>query len=222
MKLQHLRLGPVPLLGLLTLVLAAGLAWMWVDEHARPRNISWVAPKALAPDLKVPVNSEAGPGAVANPNAYAVITARPIFAPDRRPPPPPAPPPPPDPLANVQVYGIFSGTTAGILVRVDGKVHRIKINEKIGPWTLNSIDGREIVFAQGEQKRTLRLAYARIDAPKPKPTVVIAPPVPPMSPAPTSERAAAIQQNAEERSREVLRRRNAQRAANGQPPIVLP
>lgn len=216
MNFGPVRFGPLRFLLLLILLLAGGLAWMWFDQHAQLRNLAWVAPKALPPDIKVP----AGPpkaGAVADEaSLYAAVLDRPLFAPDRRPPPPPAPPappPPPDPLANIQIHGIFSGANAGILARVDGKLRRIKINETIGPWTLKSIDGRDVTFAQGEENRKLRLAYARLDAPIPQAAAAKAP----AAPAPS---AVSVSQQAQDEVRERLQRRNALRASRGLPPLT--
>lgn len=218
MSRPSLRLGPLPLLALLSLLLAAALTWMWFDEHAKPRNLSWAAPKPLAPDIKVPVNPGQGAAAAAKPDTFAVILERPLFAPDRRPPPPPAPTPPPDPFANIQISGIFSGANAGILASVDGKTRRVKINETVGAWTLKSIDGRNITFTQGAESRQLRLAYARIDTPAPKPT-----PVPTAMggpPGPQPAPAAGAPQNGQDEMRDRLRRRNELRATRGLPPIT--
>lgn len=214
-----MRFGPVRLLLLLTLLLSGGLAWMWFDENAKMRNLAWVAPKALPPDIKALASPPpAGPTAGST-APFAVILERPLFAPDRRPPPPPAPPPPPDPLANIRIHGIFSGANAGILARVDGKLRRIKINETIGPWTLKSIDGRDITFGQGEENRQLRLAYARLDTPAPQAPAVPAP-VAPASATPgqaPASPAAGAPPNQQDEARENIRRRNEIRAARGLP-----
>jgi len=194
------RVGPLRLLVLLNLLLAAGLAWLWVDEHAVLRSLAWVAPKALSPDITLPANSSGA----ADLAQFAVILERPLFAPDRRQPPPPAPPappPPPDPLANIQISGIFTGDNAGILARVEGKLRRIKLNEAIGPWTLKSIDDRDILFSQGDQDRKLRLNYAKIAPPG-------APQAMPGAP-----------QNTQDEARERLKRRNELRVSRGLPPI---
>lgn len=204
------------LLLVLILLLAGGLAWLWVDQQGQWRNLAWSPPKALPPDIKVPAR---GPQASGPAGAeIAAILARPLFAPDRRPPPPPAPPaaaPPPDPLANIQIQGIFSGKNAGILARVDGKVRRIKINDSVGPWTLKSIEGRDVTFGQGDEKRQLRLAYARLDAPIPKAVDANARP----APAPVAG-AVGVPQRAQDEARERLKRRNELRASRGLPPVT--
>ena len=220
MRKATLRPGPLQLLGLLTLLLALGLAWMWVDQRGEWRNLTWVAPKPLAPDIKVPASGGQTSAAAVNPDAFAVILDRPVFAPDRRPPPPPAPAPPPDPLANIQIHGIFSGVNAGILARVDGKVRRVKINETVGPWTLKSIDGREVTFTQGEENRQLRLAYARLETPAPQaPQSDTTKANPASAPSPVAASGGFLQK-AEDETRERLKRRNELRASRGLPPLT--
>lgn len=216
-----MRLGPVRLLLLLIVLLAAGLAWLWVDQHGQWRNLAWTAPKAILPELKVPFG-EVQANAPA-PAQFASLLERPLFAPDRRPPPPPPPPappvaaPPPDPLANIQIQGIFSGENAGILARVDGKVRRIKLNEAVGPWTLKSVDGRDVTFGQGEENRKLRLDYARLDTVAPK---AAAPAPADGAPASPAAGVAGLPQNLQDEARERLRRRNEIRAARGLPLVT--
>jgi hypothetical protein len=224
MSFSPLRFGPLRFLLLLTLLAAAGLAWMWFDEHVQLRGPTWVAPKAIAPDIKVPVNPQAAGTTASDPVRFAAILERPLFAPDRRPPPPPpppTPPPPPDPFATVQIQGIFSGTQSGILARVDGKSRRVKINETIGNWTLKSIDGRDATFTQGDETRKLRLAYAKLDAPTP-PAVKASPPPAPTAAAPTTMPAGAanLPRTPQDEGREILRRRNELRTSRGLPPIT--
>ena len=220
MSFGPVRFGPLRLLLLLILLLTGGLAWMWFDQHAQLRNLTWVPPKALPPDIKVPPGPPQAGSVAGGASLFATILERPLFAPDRRPPPPPpppTPPPPPDPLANIQIQGIFSGANAGILARVEGKMRRVKINETIGPWTLKSIDGRDVTFGQGDEKRQLRLAYARLDAPIPQAAAVNAPPASAPAPVPG---AANLPQKAQDEVRERLKRRNELRASRGLPPLT--
>lgn len=222
MSLHPARIGPLRLLLILTLLLAGGLAFMWFDRQAHLRNLAWVAPKALPPDVKVPVGPPKA-GAVASEAAlFAAIIERPLFAPDRRPPPPPpppTPPPPPDPLANIQIQGIFSGENAGIIASIEGKTRRVKINESVGSWVLKNIADREVTFVQGDQNRKLRMAYARLDAPAPQAPAASAkpPPVPGPPPMPV---ATNLPQREQDAVRERLRRRNELRASRGLPPLT--
>lgn len=218
-----MSLAPVRVLLLLTALLAGGLAWLWFDQTGAMRNVNWVAPAPLKPELgKTP-----GPppdAASSNPTRYLAMLERPLFAPDRRPPPPPAPPappaalPPPDPLANIQISGIFSGASPGIIAQVDGKLRRVKVNEAIGPWTLKSVEGRNVTFAQGSDSRQLRLLYSRLGPPVVQAAVTNAPTGQGPSGQPPS--AMAAQQNQQDEGRERLRRRNEIRAARGLPLIT--
>jgi hypothetical protein len=209
-----MRFDPVRFLLAVALLLAGWLAWNWFDEQAQLRPLAWVPPKPLVPDLKF-MTKDLQPGAsLVGGGPYTIILARPMFAPDRRPPPPPAPPPPPDPMASVQVRGIFSGENAGILASVDGKMRRIKINESIGSWTLKSINGRVISFAQGDTKRELSLAYAPLGVRSP--TVNATTPGQPL--ASTPQAASAFRTiNPQDEAREYQRRRNEALAARGLP-----
>ena len=214
-----MSLAPVRLLLLLTALLAGALAWLWFDQAGGLRNVGWVAPAPLKPELgKL---SSTPPNAVgSNPTQYLAMLERPLFAPDRRPPPPPAPPaapPPPDPLANIQISGIFSGASPGIIAQVDGKLRRVKVNDAIGPWTLKSIEGRNVTFAQGSESRQLRLLYSRLGPP----VVQAAAPNAPAAQLPVGQQAGAgtSAPNPQDEGRERLRRVNAIRVANGMLPL---
>lgn len=209
-----MRFTPIRLLLVLTLALSAALAWMWVDEHARPRDVTWVPPAPLAPGFAKSAASAAS-APRSNPAQYLTILERPVFAPDRRPPPAAAAAPPPDPMANIQLHAIFSGSVAGVIARVDGKLRRVKVNDTIGPWTLKSVDGREATFGQGEETRQVRLAYARLDT--------VTAPTTAATQAKTSAAPAAsmgLPQHVQDENRDRLRRRNEIRAARGLPPVT--
>ena len=148
---------------LVNLLLAGVLLWLWVDGEGKLRNVHWIAPAAVMPDfsqqLYVSVTRKGE-----DITSYVAILDRPLFSPTRRPPPPPAVvvAPPPDPLANVQVVGLFVGPAgAGIIARVDGRMRRLSLNEKIGDWTIQRIGGRDVTFVRGGENRTIRLASAR-------------------------------------------------------------
>ena len=101
------------------------------------------------------------------------------------------------------------------MARVDGKVRRIKIDETVGPWTLKSVDGRYVVFGQGDETRKLRLEYARLAPPVPQ-----AAPPPAGSPPAQGSGNAGTPQNVQDEARERLRRRNEARAARGLPLVT--
>jgi hypothetical protein len=218
-----MNIGPLHLLSVLSLGLALGLASLWVDPNAEPlpQNF-WTAPAPVSPEIANPTVALRTDPHGGNPDAYPAILARPMFAPDRRPPPPPAPPvvppppPPPDPFASVQITGLFTGPSGGVLARVEGKIRRVKIGQSIGAWKLETVEGREATFKQGEQERKLPLAYAKLNVPRPvaaAPAAAQRPQAPPQNPS-------AIQQAQQDEQRERLRRRNQLRIANGLPPLT--
>lgn len=217
-----MKIGPLHILGLINLGLAGGLASYWVDQNGHPlKELIWVAPKPVTPEIVEPVVSLGDPNA-GNLSMYASVVTRPVFAPDRRPPPPPKPPapppppPPPDPFASVELMGMFTGPNAGVLAKVEGRMRRIKINDTVGAWTLKAIAGREATFKQGEQERKLRLNYAKLDVPLP----VAPPPVTPGMPRITAPIPSTAPQSMQDEIRERLRSRNELRAKNGLPPIT--
>ena len=214
-----MRFGPVRTLLLLMVLAAGGLGWLWFDEAGNVRNVRWVAPAPMAAGIASKTVAPTAGSTAANPAQFLAVLERPVFAPDRRPPPPPAPPtppPPPDPMANIQILGVFSGANGGVIARVDGKPRRVRMNESVGSWTLKSIEGRDITFAQGGEKRQLRLLYSNLG--------VAAVQAPAASAAQASggqaPSAMAAQQSQQEENRERLRRRNEIRAARGLPLIT--
>lgn len=220
-----MNIGPLHLLSVLSLGLGLGLASLWVDPNAQPLpQIFWTAPAPVSPEIASPTVALRTDPQGGNPDAYPAILARPLFAPDRRPPPPPPPPvvppppPPPDPFASVQITGLFTGPTGGVLARVEGKMRRVKIGQNIGAWKLEAVEGREATFKQGEQERKLRLAYAKLNVPVAPPIAAV--PAGMLRPQAPPQNLGAIQQAQQEEQRERLRRRNELRIANGLPPLT--
>ena len=196
---------------------------------SKPKSLplAWTPPVALPPELVKPatfVDTATGGASIANPTQYVAVLERPLFAPDRRPPPPPAPPaapPPPDPLANIQITGIFTGDRAGIIATVDGKARRVRVNDSVGSWTLKSIVGRDVTFGLGSDIRQLRLNYSRLGPPVVQAAVSGMPPGGASTQGGQSQAAASnAVQNLQDENRERLRRRNEIRAARGLPLIT--
>lgn len=145
----------------LNVALLLALAWMWVDSSGRLRNVHWQAPAPVQPDFSSLVAMSSRRNA-ADMQQFIATLDRPLFAPNRRPAPKGAAEGVPDPMANIQLLGVFSsGDSGGIIAKVDGKSRRVRINETIGPWTLKSIQDREVSFARDGETRVLRLAPAR-------------------------------------------------------------
>jgi hypothetical protein len=206
----------VPVLAVVNGLLAAVLVWMWVGTDGKLRNTQWTPPKPIRPDFSAPLaalaqrrGDEVG--------QLVAMADRPLFSPTRRPPPPPAPPAPPDPLANLQLLGVYnSASGGGIIARVDGRVRRASVNEKIGEWTVQKIADRDVTFVRGSESRVLQLARRGPAASTNRGLPAAAAPGTP-APAPTQMTGA---QRAEEEERARLRAINENNIRNGLPPLT--
>ena len=150
----------------LNVLLAGILVWLWVAPDGRLRDVTWTSPAAVKPDFSSAPRASSGTGQTDMALVMATLD-RPLFSPTRRPPPPvvaasAGAEPPPDPLRNVSIQGVYSGAGAGgIIAKVDGVSKRILLNEKIGDWTLSSIDERDVKFVRNEESRVMQLFRAR-------------------------------------------------------------
>lgn len=220
-----MRVHVIRILVAINVLLALALALLWFDLHGNLRNVRWTPPAPISPDFSkmVPALSRQ---AVADTGRFVAALDRPLFSPTRRPPPPvvvaAVVAPPPDPLANIQLLGLFVGAqSGGIVARIDGKNRRLRLSETVGEWTLKSIVERDVTFARGEETRVLRLERVRPAVPA---AVAAAPADSGASPtAPEGQPApagATMAQRLEEENRERLRRRNAIRSQAGLPPVT--
>ena len=214
---------------LFNVALTLVLAWAWFDTSGQLRNIHWSPPPERKPDF---LSDIAAPPALETGDVgrFMATLDRPLFSPNRRPPPPPPPPdavaaPTVDPLAGIQLFGVFSSENnrgGGIIARINGKTQRIFLQEKLGDWTLQGIKEREVTLQRaGGETRVLPLAHAR--GPQAAPAVAAAPSVvaaPDATPANASNAVAEQQQRQQQEMRERLARRNAIRARAGLPPII--
>jgi hypothetical protein len=211
-----MSIGPVRALMILATLLTTVIGWLWIEPGGGIQAKAWIAPLPIKPDIKLPKDIRNG-----GKESYDAILERPLFAPDRRPPPlpaPPPPPPPPDPLAGLQIQGVFTGDRSGVLARVNGKFRRIFLEDAVGPWVLKTIKDREVTFVHGGESRLFQLSYAPLQAAVAKPAAV--PPVAtPSGGAPTAVQGNSTQSTQDE-TRERLRRRNEIRAARGLPMVA--
>jgi hypothetical protein len=205
----------VPLLIGLNAWLAVILIWMWVGTDGKLRNVHWAAPRPIRPDFSEPLAALAQRRTDEAAQLVAMAD-RPLFSPTRRPPPPPAPPAPPDPLGNLQLRGVYSSDSGGgIIARVEGRVRRASVNEKIGDWTVQKIADRDVTFVRGGETRVLKLAR-RTGPPAPPGLPAAAAPGTPAPPATQMTGA----QRAEEEERARLRAINENNIRNGLPPLT--
>jgi len=194
----------------LNALLAALLVTLWVGRDGKLRKMRWAEPVAVKPDLQAMVPVLARPGADSAAQFVATLD-RPLFSPTRRPPPVvPVQAPPPDPLANIQLFGVYAGADGGgIIARVDGKMRRARINEKIGDWTIKEIADRNVTFVRGGESRVVRLIRGQPPGSSAAPT-----------PAPDPKLQMTGAQRVQEEERERLRYLNEHNARNGLPPII--
>jgi hypothetical protein len=201
---------------LVNVALAAVLAWYWLDADGHVRNAHWSPPSPINPEW--PPNA-AAKTTVPDTSTFLVTLERPLFSPSRRPPPPPKPVtsdamPEVDPLAGMQIVGIYgSGERGGIIASIDGKMQRKSVGQRVGPWELRSIVGREVTLVQGEQTRTIRISRVIVATDAPTSPASTAPPRggPAVSFVPDA--------SVEDARRDRIRRLNELRAKGGLPPL---
>ena len=161
-----MNLLPTRVLTVLCFLAMAGLALLWFDKSGQLRNSAWVAPapiKSTVVATKIPDRTLSGSDVA----ELVAALERPIFTPDRKPPSvvqAVAAAPPPDPMANVNLVGLITGASGGAMIRTDGKVRFISLNQRFGDWTLNSIEERNASFARAGETRVVKLAYAPLEA----------------------------------------------------------
>jgi hypothetical protein len=171
-----MRAGALFLLTLVCVVLGALLGANWFDRDFALRVQRWTPPKPvmLDPDsLNVPML-----GATQSAPASTAAQERPLFFRSRKPPvppppppvpPPPPPPPKPDPLAKLELFGLFSlgPDKGGVIAKLDGKMRQIRVGERVGEWQLKSVSKREALFVSAEAgERTIPMSYrAQIEPP---------------------------------------------------------
>ena len=153
----------MPMLMMLDAALVVVLLALWFDTGRQLRNATWQRPAAVKPDFAAmlsPMARQEGD----NVGQFVATLDRPLFSPNRRPPPvvAKADAPPPDPLADVGLYGVYSGAEGGgIIARVDGKMRRAAVNDKIGEWTITRVADRDVTFVRGGETRVVSLVRGK-------------------------------------------------------------
>ena len=149
----------------LNLLLAAGLAGMWIGPDGRLRNVHWQAPSPQTTDFTA-MASALPAIAPADTRQFIAMLERPLFSPTRRPPPPPpqaTEKPPEDNISTAQLAGVFYGNgEGGIIVQMAGKPRRVRLNETVEGWTLTTVQDRSVTFTKGGQTHVLQLPRAAV------------------------------------------------------------
>ena len=168
------------------------LAALWFSPDGSLRSARWTPPAAITNDYlqMLPSLPQRQP---VDTSRFLALLERPLFQLTRRPPPPPPPPSeavqaPVDNLSTAQLSGIVAAEGgASIIITMAGKARRVRLHESVDGWTLQSIQGRSVIFAGGGQTRTLQLPRAAMTnaagAAAPIPAIsappIAAPPPPP-------------------------------------------
>ena len=226
------------LLATANLLLALALVALWFTPQGALRNIHWQPPALQKPEFSNPAESLPALEPV-NVSSFMITLDRPLFSPSRRQPPPPPPPvktvaPEPDPLANIQLQGIYvqEGGSGGMFAKVDGKNRRIEVGGVLGAWSVKAIDNREVTFVRGDETRVLRLVPSKLATAAPVVSAAATPRTPGVpggsageanaaaAPAQGDDPARTQEQERQEKQRARLELRNARRAAAGFPPVT--
>lgn len=156
----------LPLLGLICAALALLLAALWLQPDGSWRNTRWQSPPPITADYRqmLPHLSEPAP---LSSSQFLALLERPLFSETRRPPPPPPPPnpvaPPSDTLSTAQLVAVFTGAQLqGVILRVQDKNRRLRLNEAIDGWVLRSVHSQGAVFEHSGQTRQLSLQRAKV------------------------------------------------------------
>ncbi len=61
-------------------------------------------------------------------------------------------------LDKMKVVGLFgAGESAGMIVRLEGEPHRLRLGEQLAGWTLESVTEKDVVLQNGARRETLAL-----------------------------------------------------------------
>lgn len=147
------------------LLAAAGCAALWITPQGQVRNIQWAAPAPLMPEIGALPKIESAAFS-SEPAFYAATVERPLFSPDRRGAPPApvdAPAAVADSLSEAHLFGLIAGDEPFALIRAEGKLARLRLNQTVGQWVLTAVGDREATFTRGPETRVLKLEYATLN-----------------------------------------------------------
>ena len=152
----------------LNVALLVVLAALWLNSDGSLRNARWVAPVPVTNDYLQMLPALPERQSV-DTNRFLALLERPLFQLTRRPPPPPPPAPSAaaseavDNLSTAQLSGVVAGEkTASIIITMAGKARRVRLNDSVDGWMLQSIQGRSVTFSSGSQTRVLQLPRAAV------------------------------------------------------------
>lgn len=157
------------LLGAANLLLALGLGALWMDKDGSLRNTRWLPPSPITADYNAMLPMLPTRSPVDGGRALAMLE-RPLFSPTRRPPPSvvassEAEAAVVDNLSTAKLMGLFQGAqTNGIIIQIAGKNRRMKLNESVDGWVLQSVQGRAATFGRNDgQTRTIQMTRSLVN-----------------------------------------------------------
>ena len=160
-----IRQYAVWLLLALNLLLALEVVHLWVNRQGKLRDWLWQEPKEQQVSIDKISLPRGAAGGEADLSRFVQVLDRPLFTATRRPPPPPPQPPPPkpvDPLADFELVGLVEqGAEGSVLAKQGGKVRRFHVGDAVGEWRLSAVKGRDVVFKNGTESRTITLVRSR-------------------------------------------------------------
>ena len=145
------------------------------------RNLALPSPEA--PGQDTPVASPRNPASMLPGEAdLAVVVARPLFSPTRR-------PPVPDEaaatvkgsadLSGLQLVGVVGSENAYVAIieyrQPRGKTVHVRAGDRVEGWLVETVESRQVIFQQGDASHTMTLAK-RKRVPQPKQRTVPAAP----------------------------------------------
>jgi hypothetical protein len=68
-------------------------------------------------------------------------------------------------LKGAHLFGLIAGEEGFVILRAEGKIRSVKLNDNVGDWVLKNIEERTAQFERKEEKRTLNLEYAKLGVP---------------------------------------------------------
>ncbi len=153
---------------MVNVALLAFLAALWLSPDGSLRNSSWVTPSPITNNYLQMLPALPERQSV-DTKRFLALLERPLFQLTRRPPPPPPPvptvaaPEAVDNLSTAQLSGVVAGEkTASIIITMAGKARRVRLNDSVDGWILQSIQGRSVIFSSGGQTRVLQLPRAAV------------------------------------------------------------
>lgn len=159
----------------------------------------WTAPSAQLP-REDSLRAEALVLTRATPESLQQMVERPLLQPDRRPPAVEKAAAEPDPMANLQLLGVFgSGAAGGVVLKTGDRVSRLRLGERTGPWTLQAVHAAQADFVASDGRRH-SLLLPRQPQPGAMPEIAPASPAPLTTVSPAAD-AAPISPEMAERAR---------------------